>query len=273
MCPCRTLSATALIGDQMEFTENELQHVNSYVRHDESYSGRSSQWRVLEKMVSGGASAVGLPGGILVTRQSAQEEPTLLSTQAAIGRLAAVRSAATHLGKALMLVACTHAKAAQTLTFDDDRRDWRCLSGQRTQDGSYVYCGGMGAAIDRSLAYAPHADVLCYRASSFEITEALRFSHEVTRRFPDKQCAFCLDPRVDELARPALDISATQQKVLRAGFSYFLFHQFGSIVFRGFPADTPWAVVEDRAEVSALEDASPGAWDRSAFDSRRCRKR
>lgn len=257
----------------MQSTENELQDINPYVPHDESYSKRSSHWRVIENMVTGGASAVGLPGGIIVTRQSAQEEPTLLSTQAAIGRLAAVRSAATHLGKLLMLVACTHARAAQTLTFDDDRRDWRCLSGQRTQDGSYVYCGGMSAAIDRSLAYAPHADVLCYRASFFDVTEALRFSHEVTRRFPDKQCAFCLDARVDELSRPALDIAATQQKVSRAGFSYFFYHQFDSMVFRAFPGDTPWAVVEDRAEVSAFEEPSPGAWDRSAVDSRRCRKR
>ena len=93
----------------MHLAPKELQARKLYVQKDDSSLSLSSTWRAIEQMVGGGALAVGVPGGIFVTRQPAQEEPTLLSTQAAIRRLATVRAAAADLGESLMIVACTHA--------------------------------------------------------------------------------------------------------------------------------------------------------------------
>src|SRR5438128_5941407 len=86
----------------------------------------------------------------------------LVPTSQFIRTLSAARLAADVLDVPTVLVARTDALSATLLTSDVDEADAPFVTGERTSEGFFRVTDGLDAAIARSLAYAPYADVLWF---------------------------------------------------------------------------------------------------------------
>lgn len=111
-----------------------------------------------------------------------------------IKKLIAARLAADIMNVPTVLVARTDANSATLLANDIDQRDYLFINGQRTEEGFFRFQGGLEAAIARSLAYAPYADMLWCETSTPNLEEARRFAEEIHRHFPDKLLAYNCSP-------------------------------------------------------------------------------
>ena len=206
-----------------------------------------TQW-VLEN----GASAVGLPGGFVAANDTGCQ-PELLSTSDALQRLARLRAATAALGNAPLIFACTAAREGFALACDDDPRDQRFMTGARTADGFSAYCGGIDGCIGRATEYARYSDVLCFRASRLDWSDAERFAASVREHCPGKRLGFCFAPAPAELNWSARDHVAFEKKLRQMGYHYYFFTQLGSTVFHSFPSDQPWIYVDDRTKSATVE--------------------
>ena len=93
-----------------------------------------------------------------------------------------------------MLVARTDALSATLLTSDVDEYDQRFVTGERTSEGFYRVTDGIDAAIARSLAYAPYADVLWFETSTPDLGEAREFAQSIHEQHPGKCLAYNCSP-------------------------------------------------------------------------------
>ncbi len=93
-----------------------------------------------------------------------------------------------------ILIARTDANAARLVTSDVDPLDRDFLTGERTPEGFFVTKPGIEACIARSLAYAPHADLLWMETSEPSIEEARRFAEAIHARYPGKLLAYNCSP-------------------------------------------------------------------------------
>ncbi len=93
-----------------------------------------------------------------------------------------------------VLVARTDALSAALLTSDVDEADQRFVTGERTPEGFYRVTDGIEAAIARSLAYAPYADVLWFETSTPDLGEAREFAQAIHERHPRKLLAYNCSP-------------------------------------------------------------------------------
>jgi isocitrate lyase len=118
----------------------------------------------------------------------------LVPTSQFIRTLSAARLAADVLGVPTVLVARTDALSATLLTSDVDPCDVEFLTGERTAEGFYRVGDGLAAAIARSLAYAPYADVLWFETSTPDLDEAAEFAAAIHDRFPGKLLAYNCSP-------------------------------------------------------------------------------
>jgi isocitrate lyase len=228
------------------FAESTLLDLPQRVVHS---SGKSIAWQIVQRMTDAGASAVGLPDGFLITsRASRQPGIVLVPTRDAIRRLEHAQTAVDSLDSRPIVLSCTNAREAQSLTDDEDSRDRRYLSGVRTIDGFHVYCGGIDAAISRALACAPHADVVCYRASKLDLAEAERFASAMRASFPGKQLGMGFSPSSHELQWSGLDHANHDKMLRKLGYDYYFCTQLGSVAFPAFPHARPWALFDDGAE-------------------------
>jgi isocitrate lyase len=118
----------------------------------------------------------------------------LVPTSQFIRTLTAARLAADVLNVPTVLVARTDALSANLLTSDVDERDVAFVTGERTSEGFFRIQDGLEAAIARSLAYAPYADVLWFETSTPDLAEAKEFAAAIHERHPRKLLAYNCSP-------------------------------------------------------------------------------
>lgn len=118
----------------------------------------------------------------------------LVPTSQFIRSLIAARLAADIMDVPTLLVARTDACNGYLITSDIDGRDRRFFTGERTQEGFYEMRGGLEAAIDRGLAYAPYADLLWCETSSPNVEEVRQFAEAIHRAYPNKLLAYNCSP-------------------------------------------------------------------------------
>jgi isocitrate lyase len=167
------------------------------------------------------------------------------------------------MGTQPMVIACTNAREAHSVTDDQDPQDRRYLTGVRTIEGYHVYCGGIDASIRRALAYAPYADVVCYRASRLDLAEAQRFASAIRTYFPDKQLGVSVSPRPRELRR-GFDEVSRDERLCRLGYSYCFLTLSDSVVFPAFPDAALWAFFDDGADSGDIAGRAESRWSRSS---------
>src|SRR5438045_2252175 len=145
----------------------------------------------------------------------------LVPTSQFVRTLAAARLAADVLGVPTLLVARTDALSATLLTSDVDERDRPFCTGERTPEGFFHIRDGLEAAIARSLAYAPYADLLWFETSTPDLGEAREFAQAIHAQFPGKLMAYNCSPSFNW--KRHLDdeqIAAFQQNLADLGYRY-----------------------------------------------------
>jgi isocitrate lyase len=148
-----------------------------------------------------------------------------------IRTLAAARLAADVLSVPTVLVARTDALSATLLTSDVDERDLGFVTGGRTSEGFFRVRAGLEAAIARSLAYAPYADVLWFETSTPDLGEAEAFAAAIHARHPRKLLAYNCSPSFNwKRALGEEEIAAFQRRLGEWGY------RFQFITLAGFHA-------------------------------------
>jgi len=174
--------------------------------------------------------------------------PILLSTAETVRRLEGARELAISFGHPLHVLACTEARTAAALEDDGDARDRRFLSGGRTEGNTHAYCGGLNAAVSRALAFAVHAEIVCYRSPSVDLAEAARFVSEVRSSFPCKVLGYGYRPMLDGPRWNELDHRAFEARLRQAGYDFYFLTQFGQTAFPDTPAPGSWVLIGDTVQ-------------------------
>jgi isocitrate lyase len=187
----------------------------------------------------------------------------LVPTSHFIRTLSAARLAADVLDVPTVLVARTDALSATLLTSDVDERDQEFLTGERTAEGYFVVADGLEAALARSLAYAPYADVLWFETSTPDLGEAREFAQAVHERFPGKLLAYNCSPSFNWKRHLDDDeIAGFQAELAELGYRFqFItlagFHSLNAGMFelaKGYAAEAMTAYVALQEREFALED-------------------
>jgi isocitrate lyase len=145
----------------------------------------------------------------------------LVPTSQFIRTLTAARLAADVLNVPTVLVARTDALSANLLTSDVDERDASFATGERTTEGFFRINDGLEAAIARSLAYAPYADVLWFETSTPDLGEAKEFAAAIHERHPRKLLAYNCSPSFNwKKALSDEQIAGFQQQLGEWGYRF-----------------------------------------------------
>jgi isocitrate lyase len=197
--------------------------------------------------------------GHLQTAEGFDRSPsTLFSLSETVRRLKAAHEAAILLGHPLQVICCTEARDAVALEDDHDVRDRRFLSGMKTGSNSYVYCGGLDAAISRALVFARHADVVCLRTHDTDLNQAARFASEVRSSFPGKKLGFGYSSAPDGVRWNELDHRAFGARLRQMGYDLYFVTQFGQTTFLHPPVSGSWVLIDDVVRAQTIDDETIG---------------
>ena len=155
----------------------------------------------------------------------------LVPTAHFIRTLNAARLAADVAGVSTILVARTDALSATLLTSDIDPIDQEFTTGERTPEGFFCVRNGLEPVIARSLAAAPHADILWFETSTPDLGEAREYAQAIHERFPGKLLAYNCSPSFNWRSHLDDDEIATYQHELGA-----LGYRFQFVTLAGFHA-------------------------------------
>jgi len=186
------------------------------------FGGVLNAFELMKAMIEAGAAAVHFEDQLSSAKKCGHMGgKVLVPTQDAIQKLVAARLAADVLGVPTVLIARTDADSAQLITSDCDWRDKRFLTGLRTPEGFFGFSGGLDAAIARSLAYAPFADMLWCETSQPDLVQAKEFAAAIHSTYPGKLLAYNCSPSFHWKAKLSdRDISRFQQELAGMGYRF-----------------------------------------------------
>jgi isocitrate lyase len=159
------------------------------------FGGPLNAFELMKAMIEAGAAGVHFEDQLSSAKKCGHMGGKVLVPTSEITRkLVAARLAADVCGVPTVLIARTDANSAKLVRSDCDPRDHRFLTGRRTAEGDFDFRGGLEAAIDRALAYAPYADMLWCETSSPDLGEAREFAQAIHAKFPGKYLAYNCSP-------------------------------------------------------------------------------
>ena len=176
--------------------ENDRQWFAPIVADAEAgFGGPIHGFELMKAMIEAGAAGVHFEDQLASEKKCGHMGgKVLVPTSQFIRTMTAARLAADVMDVPTILMARTDARDARLLMSDVDERDREFITGERTPEGYHGVSGGMEAAIARSLAYAPYADLLWFETSQPNVEEAARFAAAIHARFPDKLLAYNCSP-------------------------------------------------------------------------------
>jgi isocitrate lyase len=194
----RRLNNALLRADQIHWAEGDsgTAWLAPIVADAEAgFGGALNAFELMKSMIEAGAAGVHFEDQLASEKKCGHlGGKVLVPTSHFVRTLAAARLAADVCGVPTVLVARTDALSAALLTSDVDPADAEFLTGDRTPEGFFRVRDGLEAAIARSLAYAPHADVLWFETSTPDLGEAREFAGAIHDRFPGKLLAYNCSP-------------------------------------------------------------------------------
>lgn len=240
-------------------------HVPIVADAEAGFGGALSAYELVRAMVEAGVAGVHLEDQLASEKKCGHlGGKVLVPTRQFISSLAAARLAADVMGVPTVLIARTDALAARLLTSDVDERDRRATTGERTAEGYHRVTGGLEQAIERALAYAPHADVLWCETSTPDIDEARRFADAVHQQHPGKLLAYNCSPSFNWRRNLSdAEISRFQVELASMGYRFQFvtlagFHSLNAGMFelaRGYAQRGMEAYVELQKHELGLEHA------------------
>jgi isocitrate lyase len=159
------------------------------------FGGNLNAFELMKAMIAEGVAAVHYEDQLSSVKKCGHlGGKVLVPTSEFISKLVSARLAADVCGVDTLLIARTDANSATLLTSDVDEYDRAFCTGERTFEGFYSVRDGVDAAIHRSLAYAPYADLLWFETAKPDLAEAERFAEQLHARFPGKLLAYNCSP-------------------------------------------------------------------------------
>jgi isocitrate/methylisocitrate lyase len=228
------------------------------------FGGNLNSFELMKAMIDAGAAGVHFEDQLASEKKCGHlGGKVLVPTSQFIGTLKAARLAADVMGVPTVLVSRTDADAATLLTSDIDPADAEFLTGERTPEGFFKVRAGLEPAIKRSLAYAPHADIVWFETSTPDMGEAREFAAAIHERFPGKLMAYNCSPSFNW--RKHLDdeqIAGFQRELGELGYKFqFItlagFHSLNAAMFelaRGYVEEGMPAYVRVQEHELDLEE-------------------
>jgi isocitrate lyase len=262
----RRLNNALLRCDQIDWAEerNGTDWLAPIVADAEAgFGGALNSFELMKSMIEAGAAGVHFEDQLASEKKCGHlGGKVLVPTSHFVRTLTAARLAADVLDVPTVLIARTDALSASLLTSDVDPADAEFLTGERTGEGFFRVRDGLEAAIARSLAYAPYADVLWFETSMPDMGGARVFAEEIHKSFPGKLLAYNCSPSFNW--KRHLDegqIATFQQELGAMGYRFqFItlagFHSLNAGMFelaRGYAANGMSAYVELQEREFALE--------------------
>ena len=262
----RRLNNALLRCDQIDWAEgrNGTNWLAPIVADAEAgFGGALNSFELMKAMIEAGAAGVHFEDQLASEKKCGHlGGKVLVPTSHFVRTLTAARLAADVLDVPTVLIARTDALSASLLTSDVDPADAEFLTGERTPEGFFRVRDGLEAAIARSLAYAPYADVLWFETSMPDLDQACAFAEEIHQSFPGKLLAYNCSPSFNW--KRHLDeeqIATFQQDLGSMGYRFqFItlagFHSLNAAMFelaRGYAASGMPAYVELQEREFALE--------------------
>jgi isocitrate lyase len=262
----RRLNNALLRADQIDWSEgrNGTDWLAPIVADAEAgFGGALNAYELMRAMVEAGAAGVHFEDQLAAEKKCGHlGGKVLVPTSQFVRTLAAARLAADVLNVPTVLIARTDALSATLLTSDVDERDAAFVHGERTSEGFFRVQDGLEAAIARSLAYAPFADVLWFETSTPDLAEAKAFADAIHARHPRKLLAYNCSPSFNwKRALGDEEIAAFQRQLGEWGYRFqFItlagFHSLNAGMFelaRGYRERGMSAYVELQEREFALE--------------------
>jgi isocitrate lyase len=264
----KRINSALLRADQIDWSEGrEGTHWLAPILADAEagFGGPLNAYELMRSMIEAGAAGVHYEDQLAAEKKCGHlGGKVLVPTSQFVRTLNAARLAADVLDVPTVLVARTDALSAALLTSDVDEYDRAFVTGERTAEGFYRVRDGIDAAISRSLAYAPYADVLWFETSTPDLGEARAFAQAIHAEFPGKLLAYNCSPSFNW--RKALDddlIAGFQSQLAEWGYRFqFItlagFHALNASMFqlaRGYATDHMTAYVELQESEFAMEES------------------
>jgi isocitrate lyase len=263
----RRLNNALMRADQIDWSEgrNGTDWLAPIVADAEAgFGGVLNAYELMRGMVEAGAAGVHFEDQLASEKKCGHlGGKVLVPTAQFVRTLNAARLAADVLNVPTVLVARTDSLSATLLTSDVDDADAPFVTGGRTAEGFYRITDGLEAAIARSLAYAPYADVLWFETSTPDLGEAKEFAQAIHERHPRKLLAYNCSPSFNwKKALSDEEIAGFQQQLGEWGYRFqFItlagFHSLNAGMFelaRGYRERGMSAYVELQEREFALEE-------------------
>ena len=194
----RRINNALLRADQIHTAEGDTSTrwlVPILADAEAGFGGPLNAFELMKAMIEAGAAAVHYEDQLASEKKCGHlGGKVLVPTSQFIRTLVAARLAADVLDVPTVLVARTDSLSASLLTSDVDERDAPFVTGDRTAEGFFRIREGLDAAIARSLAYAPYADMLWFETSTPDLGEAREFAQAINERFPGKWLTYNCSP-------------------------------------------------------------------------------
>jgi isocitrate lyase len=186
------------------------------------FGGPLNAFELMKALIEAGAAGVHFEDQLASEKKCGHlGGKVLVPTAQFVRTLVAARLAADVCDVPTVLVARTDALSAKLLTSDVDPRDAEFLTGERTPEGFFRVRAGLDAAIGRSLAYAPYADLLWFETSTPDLDDAAAFAAAIHEEHPGKLLAYNCSPSFNW--RRHLDdrqIARFQEELGRLGYRF-----------------------------------------------------
>ncbi|MBA3733716.1 MAG: isocitrate lyase [Actinobacteria bacterium] len=193
----RRLNNALLRADQIDVSEGGagLDPLPIVADAEAGFGGPLQAFELMKSFIEAGAAGVHYEDQLAAEKKCGHlGGKVLVPTGQFIRTLVSARLAADVLDVPTILIARTDALSATLLTSDVDSEDEQFLTGDRTPEGFFHVRDGLDAAIARSLAYAPYADLLWFETSTPDLGEAREFAQAIHERFPGKLLAYNCSP-------------------------------------------------------------------------------
>jgi isocitrate lyase len=262
----RRLNNALMRADQIAWSEgSDIRLIPPIVADAEAgFGGALNAFELMRSMIEAGAAGVHFEDQLASEKKCGHlGGKVLVPTEQFIRTLTAARLAADVLGVPSLVVARTDALAATLVTSDIDERDARFATGTRTREGFYRVEAGLDAAIARSLAYAPYADMLWCETSTPDLDQARAFAEAIRSEFPGKLLAYNCSPSFNwKQHLDDIEIARFQKELGSMGYRFqFItlagFHSLNASMFelaRGYAEEGMSAYVRLQEREFAMED-------------------
>ena len=159
------------------------------------FGGNLNAFELMKMMIDAGAAGVHWEDQLSSAKKCGHMGgKVLVPIREHIEKLVAARLASDTCGVPSIIIARTDANGSYLVTSDVDPRDGKFIKAGRTVEGFFNYDGGIDAAINRGIEFAPYADLVWCETSTPDLAEAKKFAEAVHAKFPSKYLAYNCSP-------------------------------------------------------------------------------